>query len=254
VKAALIPPKGYFNTARRSDIHLVLAQIEDFTYRNMYQHLDGDNFIILDNGAAEGDAVPDGHLMTMAATLGPNEIVLPDVMEDAERTVLRTKAFLWTFRPFIQDNVDAFGFMAVPQGYNVGEMKDCIKEFIQFEEIKTLGIPRHLVAKDHMGRYVLCDWLEKEKLHTRFAVHLLGTSGDYPTEIRYIATDFPWVRSVDSSMPYNYTIAGQRLEDKHKVTRPEGYFEKDWKLNDVLLQHNIDVYMRWARGVESTRS
>jgi hypothetical protein len=258
VKAALIPPRGLFKTALVSDIHLVLAQVLRYpTYRNMY--VDGiadTDYIILDNGAAEGQRVNNVALVRSAIDINADEIVLPDVIGNSEETITEVKSFLKAWPEYgIKKPIN---FMAVLQSQGASfEWQDCIWAFNTMEQITTIGIPRHFVDKDRYMRHQVCAWLDGKGLRDRFQVHLLGTNSKFSSEVSMMAKEFPWIRSVDSSLPYNYALAGQRLGalGPH-VNRPKQYFEVDWSssLDKDLMYHNIDKYMRWARGPEGTRS
>jgi hypothetical protein len=255
VRAALIPPKGWFRTAYRSDIHLVLAQIEDIDYQNTYLRDEVEtDFVIVDNGAAEGNMVEDHKLFTRANYYAANEIVLPDVMGSADLTLKRAVKFFADNKEVISKE---HRFMGVVQASHTMEQAcRCIKTFASMPLVKTIGIPRHLVDRTDYARFQICQWLEAQSdLKDRFEVHLLGTNSKFPLEIRLIAQAFPWIRSCDSSMPYNYAIAGKELKpDVQGINRPMNYFDRrPDNLDSNLLDQNIETYTRWASG-ESTGS
>jgi hypothetical protein len=55
-------------------------------------------------------------------------------------------------------------------------------------------------------------------------------------------------------MPYNYAIAGEKLEpSKHHIRRPLNYFDAVQNISKGLLEYNINTYLGWASG-EGTRS
>lgn len=251
MKAALIPPRGYFNTALRSDYHLVLPQIPYDRYEHLYSNLvDETDFIILDNGAAEGQLVTDGALTNAMFTYGANEVVVPDVISDMQATVAHAIRFLTSqYLPSFTKP------MLVVQGKTLTEVQQCIDIFSETWPEATLGIPRHLLgtlhdgsARAHVLSYIESTWGEK-------TVHLLGTHPKYPAEIKVLAEAFPWVRGVDTSMPYNFTIAGELLtEASPGVARPDGYFDQVHKLDGDLLDRNIRTYLEWASGTKGTGS
>lgn len=251
MRAALIPPKGYFNTARRSDIHLVLAQIQDHSYEDVNASLPKDDYIIVDNGAAEGAMVSDLTLVRQARYYRADEVVIPDVLRDASATVERCKHFMERYAPRIPDA----NLMGVVQSTGtVAEVIQCLKAFEKFDRITTVGIPRHMMQSDIWKRQRVCDWIRQDGLQDRFQVHLLGTNPKFVDEPFYIARVNGWVRSVDSSLPYNYTIAKKALEPTSQlIVRPEGYFTRDWQLNDELLNSNIATFIGWASGTKGPR-
>jgi len=251
MKAALIPPKGYYKTAEQSNYHLMLAQIPDADYRRMYAYMTDDNYIILDNGAAEGNAINDAALVRIAALIGVDEIVVPDVIGDYEGTIKRVDDF---FTKVDLDKIDV-NYMLVPQGKNYEEIIRCIDYYTErWQEKAVIGLPRHLLTTldDRQARGNLCAYVAT---CGDIKVHLLGTSPVWPTEIKWIAHDYPWVRGVDSSMPYNYTIAGLELTGPAPivpVSRPNRYFTDERKLIEGLLEYNINTFKEWASGTEGT--
>jgi hypothetical protein len=254
VKAALIPPKGYFDTALRSDYHLALAQIDDPTYKAVYSSLPEDHYLILDNGAAEGQPVNDERLGAMSMLYAANELVAPDVIGDAKETLTTTRQF-WRRSPAL--GIEQI-MMVVIQGRSMHELYQMVDNVAETYANAVMGIPRHTIitcdnvyARLHLLRYI------ERTIGKDVKVHLLGTAPSYPTEIRLVAEDYPWVRGVDTSMPYNYAIHGYSLaKDAASVVipRPVGYFEKDWQIDRGLLDENINTYLEWASGTEGTRS
>jgi hypothetical protein len=254
MRAALIPPKGYFDTALLSDYHLILAQIKDPLYIATYVN-DGtdDDFLILDNGAAEGGSVSDEELLRVAALYGVDEVVVPDVIGDFRETIERCKGFMSTYGVHVETG-DSIGFMGVLQSNGAkGDWLACIDEYSKHASIKTLGIPRHFVDKDPYMRLMVCEYIKQNDLGERFEVHLLGTNAKFPAEIKMLAKEHDWIRGVDSSMPYNYTMDGKQLKHMRPgVTRPENYFEHyHVPMQQNLLTKNINTYLRWANDPES---
>jgi hypothetical protein len=256
VRAALIPPKGYYETALKSDYHLVLAQVvrSDDEYRRMYEGVSSDHYVILDNGAAEGEIVSDDELIRTAVRLGVDEIVLPDVIGDYVATISRAEKFLDE-----QPHNGAFGFMGVVQGNNQAELRKCIDDYGAMQEVRAIGLPRHLLnlLSSDLGRICLLQYLERDYGDPKgypFAVHLLGTNPTWPNEIETIAKTHSWVRGVDTSMPYNWAIAKNTLGPVAIVDRPENYFTARRDIDEKLLNENIGIYMGWASGTKGTGS
>jgi hypothetical protein len=264
VKAALIPAKGYYATATlKSDFHLVLAQIEDKSYKDTYTYtnIDEDSYVIVDNGAAEGSTVDDEQLLEAVRFYSADEVVIPDVMGDMKATIERKDKFLKSAEATDADHgiYNGVHFMGVVQGQTFDEVAECIDNFLDDERIDVIGVPRHLLTtfKDSHARFHVLMYMEKRKGWEQ-KVHLLGTNNVWPSEILGIAQQFPWVRSCDSSLPYNYTIGEARLDEatelREHIGRPDGYFTRTWELDMDLLNDNIDTYLGWARGTEGTRS
>jgi hypothetical protein len=251
MKAALIPAKGYYETALRSDYHLVLAQITDLDYWRMYNWLSDDHFIIVDNGAAEGGSVDDGDLLLRAAAVGADEVVVPDVMKDFKGTIERIDHFFAENETHQEDT----SYMLVAQGENFTEVMKAVDYYVTRYPAATIGLPRHLITTLGNMRaraYVLSAIAER---YGERPVHLLGVSANHLEEITWVSDRYPWVRGIDSSLPYNMAIEGVDLsEHTAAVSRPDRYFEEVREVNMDLLGRNIDTFMGWASGTEGARS
>lgn len=253
MRAALIPSKGLEATALLSDIHLVLAQeLYREEYLQTYVYAASDHFLILDNGAYEGAVVSPLFLMQRAVALRVNEVVIPDDMGNADGTIAQAKKFFHWLEGFAMPT--PMNFMAVLQSTgDAASWQKCITEFAEMPDITTIGIPRHFVDKDRYMRYQVCAWIKGNHFDERFNVHLLGTNPKFVTEIATMANAFPWIRSCDSSLPYNYTIAGKRLGALvNREERPDHYFTEPRIVDQDLLAKNINTYKRWASGTEGT--
>jgi hypothetical protein len=251
VRAALIPPKGLYHTALKSDYHLALAQIDTEDYLKVYAYdIEEGDFLILDNGAAEGQAVSNEELYFAARRIGAvEEVVAPDVMLDYPGTYAAVTNFLNETKTWYRRH------MLVVQGRTWSDVYSCIDAYHNnFSEAKfTYGIPRHMLTTldTKYARLQILDYIQKR--YGEPAVHLLGTNPMWPMETFRIAREFSWVRGVDSSLPYNFAIQGVDLEKSdhyNPISRPEGYFEKDWskEVNHDLVAHNIRTFLSWARG------
>ena len=250
---ALIPPRGLENYALRSNFHLTLAipgLQSRKTYGGMYQRAVrlGD-YVVLDNGAAEGQPATDEALFNMGKALQCNEVVLPDSMYESKQTVEAVARFL-SNPNFVWDVVPKM--MAVPQGTALRSFRYCINAFAEMPDIKVIGIPRHIIPTLDMksARVDLANWIA-ENHPNRFEIHFLGMHpmwlGEIPATVKYA----PHVRSVDSSLPFNYAIARKRLVGaKDIVMRPDFYFEEDWsrRISTKLVRDNIKTLMEWANA------
>jgi len=256
MKAALIPPKGYETTAGQSDYHLVLAQeLKRESYLSTYKML-GADFIILDNGAAEGEQVSNLDLLDAALALKANEIVMPDVICNSEGTLTAIDEFIYDLNES-DDDFSHLQLMAVVQGETIEECYDFIRKVEKSGVAGTLGIPRHLIntLADPSARCRLATFIEGTFGIGRFDVHFLGTNSSWIGEVHVLGRDFPWARGVDSSAPFNYTIAGEDLgvpePERAHIDRPNAYFTSTRTLDTELLQKNINTYTMWANGLEA---
>lgn len=258
MKVALIPPRGLENYALRSKFHLALALPELImrrTYGGMYTRAaELGDYVILDNGIAEGRPCNPAELSTVASKIGAQELVAPDILRDAPKTLSMVERYVRDY------SSDSLKHMAVLQGKRMLEYQTLVEEFENLPTIGVLGIPRHMLEtlESKACRIDLANWIE-EKFPGRFEIHFLGTNPYWLHEIRSAAKYASHVRSVDTSMPFSYAIEGELLSDtKDKITRPKDYFEAEWghRVSGPILRRNIDTLMEWAdaSGVRSEAS
>lgn len=256
MKAALIPPMGLDSYALHSDIHLALPLphlMRSMSYIRTYQRAaDSGDYVILDNGMAEGVKVQPDTIFAVAETLRVSEIVLPDELRHATETVSGVEVFLARYK----SRLEPYKLMAVAQGITVQEFRGCIHHFADREQITAIGIPRLMMSTlgSSSARIDFSNWIE-DKYPKRFKLHLLGADAVHRKEVRWAAKYASHIRSTDSSMPFNYALAG-RLLDSHPATvnRPEGYFEHSWlgRVNVAFVKANIETYVGWADGRDTS--
>lgn len=227
-------------------MQLMLPQMmKDDVYRYVYQkHCDDpDQFVILDNGAAEGVSFPLADLMHMAKAYGVDEVVLPDVIGDAEATRYKAQgAFLRL--PWLHES--DLRLQYVVQGSTFDEFADEIEWAAFHSRIDTIGIPRHAVstlnAED--ARFELA--LQAFEVNPVKPVHLLGGSPVFPAEIG--AYDWPKnVRSHDTSSPFNYAFNQTKLRSGDFIRRPTKYFSLEWSaFDEECLKENVRDLLGWT--------
>lgn len=250
MKVALIPPRGLENYALQSRFHLALAipdLMDHRPYCELYRRASrlGD-YVVLDNGAAEGTPVDNTTLVHYANLLSASEVVLPDVMFETSLTVKAVKSFLandqYSLGPLVK-------YMGVVQGNSWSKLLKCVDEYSKMA-VKVLGIPRHLLTTCGRPaiRIDLANKIEQE-YGSRFEIHFLGTNVAWLAEVECIGKYAPHVRSLDSSLPFNYALAGRKLERTGQlVLRPSNYFDVDHStgINRELLRNNVQTFLNWA--------
>lgn len=245
---ALIPPRGFENFALESNFHLALA-LPDLmarkTYGGMYARVSrlGD-MVVMDNGAAEGSLVSDFDLLAATSKVAAHEVVAPDVLCNAEATVKRTRDFLATSSSQLPTNV-----MAVAQGSTIAEFRNCVDRFADMGQITTIGIPRHMITTldKTPARIDFATWITSKHAE-RFQMHFLGTNPSWIKEVK-AAAKYTAVRSVDTSLPFNYALADVLLSMTNEVIhRPTGYFTRRWEAlgRPKLIRQNVETFMSWA--------
>lgn len=245
MKLALIPPIELLEYTGETFCQLMLPQLlENEVYKYVYlKHCeDSSQYVILDNGANEGEDYGIDDLVRLADIYQVDEIVLPDVIRDPSAT--RAKAMtVFKVHPFPQ----RFKYMYVLQGTNWDEFViEAIWALAQ-PEVDVIGIPRHMIAtcKNPAARYRLADQLFKWAPDR--PVHLLGGAPSVPFEIKV----FNWptnVRSHDTSSPFNFAYYGYVLDGGHvECKRPDKYFTQPASEFDIrITDRNVRRLMEWT--------
>jgi hypothetical protein len=207
--------------------------------------------VILDNGAAEPEGLGRADdLIKMLGELKPDELALPDVLGYGSVTVSLGTEFMNKFEDEIRLWGRRLGFVA--QGRTLEDAKRTVSSFASLSDrfpIQVAYLPRLLLKETHtMGvRLKLAEWTRAN--YPQFQIHLFGASSLWPGEMRE-AAEMQFIRSMDTSLPYNYAYAEKtllpRLIDK-PIIRPNGYFEleeHDFPNVDV----NIQKVLQWSRA------
>jgi len=251
VRAALIPPKGFEHTALESDIHLVLPlppllKRPDYIRTYVEARKRGD-YVILDNGCAEGQLVEGKTLLDFAKIIKAHEIVAPDIMGNAAQTLEATNMFL-------DENPEAadYNIMAVLQGETPNEIQFLLDQFAKRDEIVTIGVPKvHVQKADTPIRRDIVTMIHRH-YPGRFQIHLLGLSNQFADEMLAIKFDPGTVRSMDSAQPYKITERGWYMSATFAASvRRTGYFTYKKEVDLKLLSANIATFKEWAARHES---
>lgn len=253
MKLALIPPQGLEERMWEGECLLALAhRLRYKPYLDTVQAIaeaGRHTPVMIDNGIAEGVTLHPIELNALAELCTAHELVLPDVLYGTNETLEAVKSYCKQY------SMKGKRFFAVAQGRNLEDFKHCISEYVEMHKIKTIGLPRLILDKcGKSGRIDLATWMAYEFPDHRFSIHFLGTNPVWMREMYYVAKYCPNVRSIDTSMAYNYAAAGLDLSKKSTwekvVKRPTGYFAGDWSkvLFKELYQTNEEVLKEWAKG------
>lgn len=248
IKVAFIPPKGLESYAGRGDILMCLAQLaSDPEYMKVMTDLGADMFTMIDNGANEGQTVTHEALAEAAERLQVNEVVLPDVLDNGPATIYEAKLYLQKYRRL------GFDYMGVVQGTTVEDLEEAVRMYLPIKCVTTLGLPRRLMHTTASARINLANWIDKY-YHGRFQIHFLGASTDWvkePVWSKYA----PHVRSIDTSLPFNYGLAGVMVTEEVKVDRPANYFTRVHEMNGrTTVLQNLAIYKEWCNGKKASTS
>ncbi len=252
MKYAPIVSPPFHRLVRGFEWHMAEAPLvlEHKEYRKFYKMRPEGVKLILDNGAAlsgSGGAIPFDGLMTASYCTDADEIVIPDIMYEHDETlelareyapqVLKTKRFL------------------VPQGRTAREWLHCASEMIQKYVLTTIGVPKHLDQLPGGRTHILAQLKKRWPLiGTRGhpSVHLLGVWND-SIEVLWLARRFPWLRSIDTSIPEANAVHSCGITSGRKF--PYEYLSserframEDSKILFATVAQNISDMTGWANG------
>jgi hypothetical protein len=238
MKVALITPFDLLDLAAVSSYHLLLPQyFDNKRYREFYD--DAVGFKILDNGANENYNADFRELTDMGHAWDVNEIVVPDVLGDAQATIDLARSFERYAQP------DRFHYVGVAQGRTLAEVIKCINYYHVTEWITTLALPRVLNTIHKTQRFNLIEPIAKE--YDFGAIHCLGGSS-WVREV--VAIDaLGLVRGMDTSLPIVLGLDGKSLADDQYISRQADYFDRvversslTWK----VIDDNVRKFFDWA--------
>jgi len=195
MKIAVIGADATMSHILGLSFHFLLAQqlcgktLTQNSYRDLSAHGD---FIMVDNGAAEGELVLNETLIDIAEAVSADEVVLPDVLRDSSGTLSRSTAssILWAI-PHTKRVI-------VPQGRNWSEWIACLENLLSRCNPATIGVAKWLEELPG-GRKKALEIIYQRRYHHRCRIHLLGAARDFMTEMREL--NFPFVRSMDTALP-----------------------------------------------------
>jgi hypothetical protein len=226
-------------------------------YRDYYmERRERGEYIILDNSAHEnGIGEGAGKLLLQTLTLLPQEVVVPDALDDSRKTLdFGYKAVSsWYGSDNRMQTVNP-RLMYVPQGVHADDWLSCLSALLNLHKAAvqhgaqpdcTIGI-----SKDY-GHWPggLRELLRRARgllAGHNIEVHLLGSGHDYWTASE-LAKEFR-IRSVDTAKPFVWALNGMRMHLTHwyprwrHPARPREYFFMTLRNEvDALARHNVEV-------------
>ncbi len=224
------------------DYHLLLAHYvaeKPDEYRELYNTNDPERsgwYVILDNSLIElGKPVDDTTMMMAYEAVSPSVVVLPDYLEDPDRTVSASSmaANRWLDKGMLD-------FMVVPQGKDLAELLMCAEKLADLPSVRAMGIPRK-VAQTQGTRFHAVQKLAA--LYSELDLHLLGFSDDLLDDV--CCARHPAVMGIDSAVPIRLGQKGIELQIDQKQHEPRGdYWERPAKVSRTVLT-NMDKIRRW---------
>lgn len=228
-------------------VHMCLAHVaqQSSDYRVYYRKLAEDSYVIMDNGAAEGQLMDIEELLKMVYQVKPTEVVVRDSLNNMEKTLHQFDVF--PFEEMISLGVHSF--MLVPQGQTIEEYLECTKELLEranhMELNFTLGISRFM-NKVGVSRP---EYMEKVRevilgyVRPYEEIHILGCNSLY--EIREIQEAHKAylggvikLRSFDTGLAEISAQKGQTITANGRSEHLDFFSEET---NSVLLMENLKI-------------
>lgn len=271
-KMALIPPIPELPWFGTGSFHLLLSHLlVDPRYKSHYrtQREEHGAYLLLDNSAHELGAGEDAEdLMLKAIDLQAQEVVVPDVLANAEGTVEKAISTheLWyesSYSGMINLNP---ALMYVPQGNNRKEWEECMWELarIHFHTARrwrirrdfVLGISKDYETWDEGLLGILLNPVVNLLGHykaTKIQIHLLGWGRQLWKLQELTRLSHLHIRSVDSAKPFVYARKRIELNPGKAIpkypTRPSDYFSRKFTpAQRKVALHNVDVFRRMANA------
>lgn len=247
MQLALIPPLCRLADIKKTHYQLMLPQNLHYeVYAEAYYpgKRAKEDFVILDNGAAEGVDFDYAALQVIGNVYKVDELVIPDTLRDAEKTLQKARDFFKEVDP--NPNM---GYMGVVQGTTYEQCLEMAEGFTEHDQVTALGIPRHLI--ETLGHNDVRLHLTEDlmlRFGTKYQFHFLGGSKHVTDELR--RTDVMMgehVRGMDTSLPYVYANRGFSVPTYLAFDRPENYFELP---RSAFLEHtteaNLKMMLSWV--------
>jgi hypothetical protein len=252
MKLALIPPVQWLESfTNMTKCQLMLPQMlrnsaYSFHYSSLCAKLT--EFVILDNGAAEKDPFDAEALLLIARHFRVSEVVASDVLGDTAATTIATEHFL--------NKATELGYEGriaiVLQGRELEFALNMVFRFIELNKgVTTVHIPRSLIQ---VGR----EWARLDlaaHIHNKYPyidIHLLGASNLWPKEILEAARNYPFIRSMDTSMPFvcarNYFTIGQERAP-HRDGDSSYFTDTYTRLQYDTARRNVERMLLWVDGI-----
>lgn len=248
---ALIPPISLLDETDGTTLQLMLPQLLwNQKYADTYlQHcMSDDQYVIMDNGAAENHPIDHEELVHKALEFEPNELALPDVLGESAQTIVRSREFHRKYSDLLLHRDIQLGVVA--QGHDVVEAQYTVDRFADIfgTSIKTIYLPRLLVTHETPTARIELARRIYETHGDKYQIHLFGCSRYWPAEV-VAAKRYHYIRSIDTSLPFNYAYYGRLLKggaEANPVHRSDDYFMASGKKFGGY-QINVERFMLWAK-------
>lgn len=206
-------------------------------------------FIIMDNGTGDHDLITSDELLAVIDVVRPNEVIAPDILFDADQTVLQFELFTDEMERYnLLDKVDLF---FCPQGRTQQEWLATYEYALQHPLVKTIGMSKLSIPQCWDGgwdqdqnimqaRHKCYDYLLANDLLQK-PLHFLGAGN----VIEFKHYNHPMVRSTDSCFSvlaaiHNFNWKSYQTQ---RIPTPKDYFTNCKLLSDQYgtFTDNVEV-------------
>lgn len=226
----IAPPHDMFASLYGDMIFVQADWIKQMSEKDLakFLHLRNNKYLIIDNQHPFSTKntvgqVESGELLEIAAKIGANEIVVPDVIGDRFATIRSAYLFIDLYK----QQHKHFNLMFVPQGFDEFDWFECYQWFASAfkKNIDVIGIPKWLSEISTNLRLRLLNHIDD-----KFHIHFLGCATGWGEFVEIPRR----VRSWDTSLLYSLAQQGKSIADVGAYTKVE--FNMDPKvLADPLL-------------------
>lgn len=193
----------------------------------------GNRYLVLDNGAfEEPEPIDNNTLLDIAEELKADEIVVPDFIGSAQKTMFAMGDFLGKFRK--RDSLQNCKIQGVIEGANLNAVMECYRYFLDLDEVDVIGLPYWRLPESceaengcfgniaGLGgrRLYLTHHLISQKIFHKKPFHLLGLC--YSRALDWYR-NYPMIRSIDTSLPVITGLKGQLLA--RRIPKPKEKLE-----------------------------
>jgi len=255
-------PKCLFNQSLEfNDYDYALVHLfdKDPDYLEFYKScVKNGRHVLLDNSIFElGEAYDNDSFAKWVEELKPTEYIVPDALEDMDKTVLQMEEWNKTYRKLPGKKI------GVIQGKTPDELNQCYVYMNEYADVDKIAISFDYSLYEqvvpHENKYmswmlgraaVLANMLSAGIINTKKPHHLLGCG--LPQEFA-LYRSYDWIESVDTSNPIVHGIKGIKYDYSGLQTK------ESIKLVDLLnieitkeqvddINHNINYFRSYANG------
>ncbi len=259
IQIAIIAPtahlttlSGYGDTA----YFMALAQevLLDAEYARFFrERSEAGQWVILDNGACElGESVDGEPLLEAFRLVRPQQLILPDKIDDGAGTYELVRAFLAKYAT----QLGGTRLTAVAHGRDYTDWLSSWRQLTSLPQVGAMAIgktaPAFPDARPDYARIAALEHLvSKGLLPEHMTVHVLGSADAVHLELAQLR-QFGFVTGLDTSAPVVHGASGIRFEEGTAYRKLATHLPMSAQLSPDQLEdcmYNIDI-MRRAAGIK----